>query len=213
MYKTRGSIDRRVGKNDRARRGGSITRARSATAAAPRSRFRRPDAAPRAIYPRSRSSRGAPCARRISTPGSARCPWASGICPAFGRRRQSPRASSTNHSFIINHSSSIIARRRVPSRSIAHLFPPSDDARACFVSLVVASFVRSRSVIASKLAASVVGVRARASSSASAAASASRDVVVGSGVTATGERASSASRAGEGADMASTCAANDELAI
>lgn len=111
MYKTRGSIDRRVGKNDRARRGGSITRARSATAAAPRSRFRRPDAAPRAIYPRSRSSRGAPCARRISTPGSARCPWASGICPAFGRRRQSPRASSTNHSFIIHHSSSIINHR------------------------------------------------------------------------------------------------------
>jgi len=125
--------------------------------------------------------------------------------------RRARRRRIIHSSFIINHQSSIIARRRVPSRSIAHLFPPSDDARACFVSLVVASFVRSRSVIASKLAASVVGVRARASSSAAAAAS--RDVVVGSGVTATGERASSASRAGEGADMASTCAANDELAI
>ena len=209
MYKTRGSIDRRVGKNDRARRGGSITRGAKRDRGGASLAFSTPGRG--AARDLSAIAIVAWCALRATNFDAGLSALSVGEWNLSGVRASSSVAARVVDESFIHHQSSIIARRRVPSRSIAHLFPPSDDARACFVSLVVASFVRSRSVIASKLAASVVGVRARASSSA--AASASRDVVVGSGVTATGERASSASRAGEGADMASTCAANDELAI
>ena len=211
MYKTRGSIDRRVGKNDRARRGGSITTGAKRDRGGASLAFSTPGRG--AARDLSAIAIVAWCALRATNFDAGLSALSVGEWNLSGVRASSSVAARVvDESFIHHHhQSSIIARRRVPSRSIAHLFPPSDDARACFVSLVVASFVRSRSVIASKLAASVVGVRARASSASSA--SASRDVVVGSGVTATGERASSASRAGEGADMASTCAANDELAI